>query len=158
MAKVLVAAGLAILVTAPAAFVSAIILGVGRDRAVGFAIGAAVAATLYVVVFLALSLLTSRALAIGLVYILVWEGVLAGLFAGTRSLSIRQYALGSRTRSRIPARPTRTCSTPRRRSSSPSLPSPWRPRSQSAGWPCSRWARPTTELRQQRVRRRAGPP
>ena len=45
-------------------------------------------------VFLALSLVTSRALAIGLVYVLVWEGVLAGLFDGTRTFSIRQYALG----------------------------------------------------------------
>lgn len=96
VAKVLVAAGLAVLVTAPAAFIAALILGGsgGLTAAFGFAVGAAVAATLYVVIFLALSLVTGRALAIGLVYILVWEGVLAGLFAGTRSLSIRQYALG----------------------------------------------------------------
>jgi ABC-2 type transport system permease protein len=47
-----------------------------------------------VAIFMALSLVTGRALAIGLVYILVWEGVLAGLFEGTRTFSIRQYALG----------------------------------------------------------------
>ena len=38
--------------------------------------------------------MTGRAVAIGLIYVLVWEGVLAGLFPGTRTFSIRQYALG----------------------------------------------------------------
>ena len=47
----------------------------------------------YTAVFLALSLVTSRALIIGLAYVVVWEGVVAGLFAGTRILSIRQHAL-----------------------------------------------------------------
>ena len=37
--------------------------------------------------------MTSRALVIGLAYVVVWEGVVAGLFAGTRVLSIRQHAL-----------------------------------------------------------------
>lgn len=95
--KVVVAAGMAIAVTAPAAFASAAILGSGANGllpAIGYTAGAAVAATLYVAVFMALSLVTGRALAIGLVYILVWEGVLAGLFEGTRTFSIRQYALG----------------------------------------------------------------
>jgi ABC-2 type transport system permease protein len=96
-AKVAVAAGLAVAVTAPAAFAAAAILGTGSSglvAAVGYTAGAAVAAILYVAVFMALSLVTGRALAIGLVYILVWEGVLAGLFEGTRTFSIRQYALG----------------------------------------------------------------
>ena len=63
VAKVLVAAGLAVLVTAPAAFIAALILGGsgGLTAAFGFAVGAAVAATLYVVIFLALSLVTGRA-------------------------------------------------------------------------------------------------
>jgi ABC-2 type transport system permease protein len=97
VAKVFVAAGLAVAVTAPAAFASAAFLGSSTTwlpHAVGYAAGTAIAATLYAVVFLALSLVTSRALAIGLVYVLVWEGVLAGLFDGTRTFSIRQYALG----------------------------------------------------------------
>jgi ABC-2 type transport system permease protein len=96
-AKVIVAAGLAVAVTAPSAFVAAAILSsgdAGLGPAVGYAAGAAVAATLYAAVFLALSLVTGRALAIGLIYILVWEGILAGLFEGTRTFSIRQYALG----------------------------------------------------------------
>lgn len=96
VAKVVVAAGLAVVVTAPSTFVAALILssdGSGLAAAVGFGVGAAVAAALYATVFLALSLVTSRALAIGLIYVLVWEGVLAGLFEGTRTFSIRQYAL-----------------------------------------------------------------
>ncbi len=97
LAKVIVAAGLAVLVTAPAALASAAILGSSTTwlpHALGYAAGTAIAASLYVMVFLALSLITSRALAIGLVYVLVWEGILAGLFDGTRTFSIRQYALG----------------------------------------------------------------
>ncbi|HEY4768716.1 MAG TPA: ABC transporter permease, partial [Candidatus Limnocylindria bacterium] len=47
----------------------------------------------YVAVFLALSLITSRALVFGLAYVLIWEGLLAGLFAGTRTLSVRQITL-----------------------------------------------------------------
>jgi len=94
-AKVIVAAGLSVLVTAPAAFAAAAILGAGGlNAAIGWGVGTAVAAALYAVVFLALSLVTSRAVAIGLIYVLIWEGVLAGLFPGTRTFSIRQYALG----------------------------------------------------------------
>jgi ABC-2 type transport system permease protein len=97
VAKVLVAAGLAIAITAPAAFAAGILLSSGDSgiaTAAGYAVGASVAAALYATVFLALSLVTGRALAIGLIYVLVWEGVLAGLFEGTRTFSIRQYALG----------------------------------------------------------------
>jgi ABC-2 type transport system permease protein len=84
-----------VLVTAPAAFAAAAILGAGGlNAAIGWGVGTAVAAALYAVVFLALSLVTSRAVAIGLIYVLIWEGVLAGLFPGTRTFSIRQYALG----------------------------------------------------------------
>ena len=46
---------------------------------------------LYCAVFVALSLVTSRALVFGLTYVLIWEGLLSGLFAGTRTFSIRQH-------------------------------------------------------------------
>jgi ABC-2 type transport system permease protein len=36
---------------------------------------------------------TSRALVVGLAYVVVWEGVVAALFAGTRVVSVRQHAL-----------------------------------------------------------------
>jgi ABC-2 type transport system permease protein len=41
----------------------------------------------------ALSVVTSRALIAGLLYVFIWEGLLAGLFAGTALLSVRQYVL-----------------------------------------------------------------
>ena len=42
---------------------------------------------------MALSLITGRALVFGLGYVLIWEGVLAGLFAGTQTFSVRQQTL-----------------------------------------------------------------
>ncbi len=96
VAKLVVAVGLSVALVAPAAFIAGAILqpgGTGLTGAIGAAVGAAVGATVYVTVFFALRLVTGRALAIGLVYILVWEGVLAGLLEGTRVLSIRQYTL-----------------------------------------------------------------
>ena len=42
---------------------------------------------------MAVSLITSRALIFGLAYVLIWEGLLAGLFVGTRTFSIRQVTL-----------------------------------------------------------------
>ena len=59
-----------------------------------YAIAAAVGGTAYALGFLALSSFTSRALAVGLGYVLLWEGVLSGLFEGTRVFSIRQATLG----------------------------------------------------------------
>jgi ABC-2 type transport system permease protein len=71
------------------------IVGTGGDPSLGVGYGlAALLGTLeYTAVFLALSLVTSRALVVGLAYVVVWEGVVAGLFAGTRIVSIRQHVL-----------------------------------------------------------------
>jgi len=96
VAKLTVAIGLSIAFAAPASFIAGAVLqvgGPGWSGAVGAAVGTAVGATVYATVFFALSLVTGRALAIGLIYVLVWEGVLAGLLEGIRALSIRQYTL-----------------------------------------------------------------
>jgi len=71
------------------------IVGTGGDPGlgIGYGLAAVLGALEYTAVFLALSLVTSRALVIGLAYVVVWEGVVAGLFAGTRIVSIRQHAL-----------------------------------------------------------------
>ncbi|HYN48951.1 MAG TPA: ABC transporter permease subunit [Candidatus Nanopelagicales bacterium] len=58
----------------------------------GMTVAALLASLLYVVVFVALSLVTSRALLVGLGYVLLWEGLVTTLLAGTRILSIREYA------------------------------------------------------------------
>lgn len=67
--------------------------GVGDGLVTGMVVAAAIGSVLYVAVFVALSLVTSRALVFGLTYVLIWEGLLAGLFAGTRTFSIRQITL-----------------------------------------------------------------
>lgn len=70
------------------------LLGAGdASLAVAYAVAAIVGAIEYGAVFVALSVITSRALIIGLAYVVIWEGVVAGLFAGTRLISIRQHAL-----------------------------------------------------------------
>lgn len=67
--------------------------GLGDGLVVGMVGGAAIGSVLYCAIFVALSLVTGRALVFGLGYVLIWEGLLAGLFAGTRTFSVRQLAL-----------------------------------------------------------------
>ena len=67
--------------------------GLGEGLVPGMVAGAAIGSVLYCSVFLALSLVTGRALVFGLGYVLIWEGLLAGLFAGTRTFSVRQITL-----------------------------------------------------------------
>jgi ABC-2 type transport system permease protein len=94
VAKLLVAWTLVVLLVVPPILVGGLI-GLPSDPslAVGYAVAAIVGALEYSAVFLALSLVTTRALVIGLAYVVVWEGVVAGLFAGTRIVSVRQHAL-----------------------------------------------------------------
>jgi ABC-2 type transport system permease protein len=56
--------------------------------------GVAWGALAYTAIAVALSLVTSHSLMVGLVYVYIWEGVVAGLFTGTRLLSVHQYVLG----------------------------------------------------------------
>lgn len=67
--------------------------GLGEGLVLGMVAGAAIGSVLYCAVFVALSLVSGRAFVFGLAYVLIWEGLLAGLFAGTRTFSIRQQSL-----------------------------------------------------------------
>jgi ABC-2 type transport system permease protein len=67
--------------------------GLGEGLVIGMTVGAAIGSLLYCAVFLALSLVTGRALIFGLTYVIIWEGLLANLFDGTRTFSIRQLTL-----------------------------------------------------------------
>jgi ABC-2 type transport system permease protein len=67
--------------------------GLGDGLVLGMVAAAAIGSVLYCAVFVTLSLITSRALIFGLAYVLIWEGLLAGLFAGTRTFSLRQITL-----------------------------------------------------------------
>jgi ABC-2 type transport system permease protein len=60
----------------------------------GFVIAIVLGSFAYTCVFLLLSVLTSRALIAGLIYVFFWEGIVTGIFSGTRVFSIRQYTLG----------------------------------------------------------------
>jgi ABC-2 type transport system permease protein len=94
-AALLVATAAAAGLTAPGVAVSGfLVLGPGGAQVVGATVvGGLLAAVLYAAVFVALSVVTSRALVAGLAYVLVWEGLVTTLLEGTRTLSIREYAL-----------------------------------------------------------------
>ncbi len=81
------------LLVTPAIFVAGIIGHGDVQLALGFAVASVFGALEYTSVFVALSIVTTRALIIGLAYVVVWEGFVAALFAGTRALSIRQHTL-----------------------------------------------------------------
>jgi len=93
LAKAVASAPVAALLAGVATFVTGLL--VGGTQALGLTLaytaGVVIGSVAYVTLFLALSVLTGRALIIGLAYVVVWEGMLSGLFAGTRILSVRQY-------------------------------------------------------------------
>ncbi len=87
---------LASILLVPLALIAFLIALDGADRAVLFAVAASllVGSLAYTTVFVLLSVATNRALITGLIYVFLWEGVISGIFAGTRYLSIRHYVLG----------------------------------------------------------------
>lgn len=94
LVKAVVAWTIVVLLVSPAILVAGVVArGGDADLGVAYAVAAGFGALEYTAVFLALSLVTSRALVVGLAYVVIWEGAVAGLFEGTRILSIRQHAL-----------------------------------------------------------------
>ena len=92
-AKLLVAIACSVAVTCiPMAF-AGLVAGGDAALVIGFTVAGAFGSVVYCALFVFLSLVTGRALVIGLGYVLIWEGVLAGLFAGSRTFSVRQYSL-----------------------------------------------------------------
>jgi ABC-2 type transport system permease protein len=94
--KLLVTAAICVAFTGASTLAAGLITLGGFDATrllLGFAAGAVLGSILYTAVFLALGLVTRRGMLVGLVYLVVWEGALSRLFAGTRTLSIRQYML-----------------------------------------------------------------
>ncbi len=94
--KILAAAPVTIGLILTSVLLTGLVLGGGRGGesvTVALAIAAAIGCLMYVTVFVALSVVTSRALIFGLVYVVIWEGVLSGLFEGSRALSIREYTM-----------------------------------------------------------------
>lgn len=88
------------LVTAVTVLASGLVAGAiglsgtpGDGLLLGFGIALALGALVYSALFVMLSVVTSRALIAGLAYVFIWEGLVNGLFAGTRLLSVRHYTL-----------------------------------------------------------------
>jgi len=96
ISKAAVAAGVTMALVVPSALLAGLVVGGGRGGesiAIGFAVAVIPGSLVYAIGFVALSVVTSRALIAGLLYVFIWEGLLAGLFAGTALLSVRQYVL-----------------------------------------------------------------
>lgn len=92
--KFVVAWAVVVLLVSPAILVAGVVArGGDAELGIAYAVAAGFGALEYTAVFLALSLVTSRALVVGLAYVVIWEGAVAGLFEGTRILSVRQHAL-----------------------------------------------------------------
>ena len=93
LVKLVVAWLVTCVLVAPAMVVAGVIGHGDTQLALGYAVASIVGALEYTAIFVALSLVTSRALIVGLAYVVVWEGVVAGIFSGTRAVSVRQHVL-----------------------------------------------------------------
>jgi ABC-2 type transport system permease protein len=91
--KLVVAIGCSVTLTSIPILIAGLLAGGDARLAIAFAVASAIGSALYCAIFVALSLVTSRAFIWGLGYVLVWEGFLAGLFTGTRTLSVREHTL-----------------------------------------------------------------
>ena len=97
LAKLLAAAPVTAGLVAASTLITGLLLGAsdgGLEVTLAVTVAVAIGSVVYATVFLALSVVTSRALIIGLLYVAIWEGALAGLFSGTRILSVRQMVRG----------------------------------------------------------------
>ena len=97
LSKIVVAAGMTAILVVPSVLLTGLLIGSRTDTAttlVAFSVACLLGGSAYAAAFVALSAFTSRALLLGLAYVLIWEGVLAGLLEGTKFLSIRQATLG----------------------------------------------------------------
>lgn len=92
LAKLVVAVAVTAVTVGVPMFAAGLVAGSVR-LGLGLAAGSALGALAYCALFLALSLVTRRPVLLGLVYVLIWEGILGNLLAGTRVLSIQQYVV-----------------------------------------------------------------
>jgi ABC-2 type transport system permease protein len=94
LAKLATVALLTLVVATSASALTSLAVLRGDDAAgatLAFAGAIAIGSIVYSALFVALGVFFRRALAVGLVYVVVWEVAAAQMFAGTRTLSVRQY-------------------------------------------------------------------
>ena len=98
VAKVGVAGLLSAALAVGSSLLTGVVAGGGGPTSIGTTLSVAVATGLaafaYTALFVAASAVTSRALVFGLIYVLVWEGVLAGILEATKIVSVREATLG----------------------------------------------------------------
>lgn len=96
LAKLVTAVAATLVSILPGVIISGLVVfGTVNRLLLGFSVAVLLASLLYAALFMLLSLATRRALIIGLLYVIVWEGALSRLFAGTRLLSIREYSMAA---------------------------------------------------------------
>jgi ABC-2 type transport system permease protein len=93
ISKLVVAAACVLVFAAVPMLVAGLILlndepGLG----LGFALGSLTGGLAYCALFALLSVMNRHAVVIGLIYLLIWEGLLGGLLAGVRWLSVTRWA------------------------------------------------------------------
>jgi ABC-2 type transport system permease protein len=93
LTKLIVAGACSVALTSIPVLLAGLLAGAPIGLSVAFAVATAAGSLIYCAMFIALSVATTRALVVGLGYVLIWEGVLAGLFAGTQTFSVRQHTL-----------------------------------------------------------------
>ncbi|MDI1461636.1 ABC transporter permease [Catellatospora sp. KI3] len=92
LAKLAVATLVSAVVSAVPMYVAAAVGGVA-DLGLALAAACAVGALAYSALFLALSVVTRRPVLLGLLYVIIWEGLLSNVVAGTRSVSVQHYVI-----------------------------------------------------------------
>ncbi|BCJ74727.1 hypothetical protein CS0771_42710 [Catellatospora sp. IY07-71] len=92
MAKLAVAASVSAVATAVPMFAAGAMIG-GTRLGAGFALACVAGALAYSALFLALSVLTRRPVLLGLLYVVIWEGLISNLVAGTRTVSVQHYVI-----------------------------------------------------------------
>ncbi len=91
--KLFVAFGAAIGFAVLPIFVAGLVLAPGEAQlAAAYSLGALAAGAAYTALFAWLSTLTRHSVVLGLVYVLLWEGLVGGLLAGVRWVSITWWA------------------------------------------------------------------
>jgi ABC-2 type transport system permease protein len=93
ISKLVVAATCVVVFAAVPMLVAGLILLADEPAlGVGFALGSLAAGFAYCALFALLSVMNRHAVVIGLIYLLIWEGLLGGLLAGVRWLSVTRWA------------------------------------------------------------------
>ncbi len=90
--KLAVAAGVTAATVAAPLFVAGLLADSVR-LGLALAVAASAGALAYSALFVAASLLTRRPVLLGLVYVLIWEGLLSNVLAGSRVFSIQHYVI-----------------------------------------------------------------